>query len=651
MARSVTEFLVFIASPGDLPNERDAARETVQKWNDLYSERQRVRYTAIMWETHAVPEMGDRAQAIINRKVDDCDLGIGLFWTRLGTPTGDAESGTSEEIERLIAAGKRVSIYFSAAPVDPYQLESSEFERLKAYRKACQSRGLLASFKDVDDLREQLIRLLSNFVEVLNKNGREESTPLFPQPREAGTGTSSTDLLGQVHDGENAPEEEESWFSLLRKGNYKKGMEVLYTARAKGDWSGSTLAEMEGFGYLTAFQDGGVYQAFVDLEVEAKAHPEKSELWFWYGLVLVRIERTDEAISAWNHVKSTASDPKFRRLAVTWIARTRYNPVQKEEALNYWRDELAAEKDPKGRAEYIARVAELYEGNVEAPEPIRATALREFALEQYPSDNDARTSLAWTYSSDLASPALGLLHYEDAVARDENNSLATINAGWTAQNLSLSLTSVRYYKKAKEMKEALAATNLGWQYLEAGFGREAEEMVAEARRLNPDHDATDRLAVAIRERDSAEMTRWKSTRERATIVRRWRARFAKAFLLPASGDDRLSGVYHGTPFSLLLSVEQGKQVSGSFQFVEGGARSLLIGAIEGQALTFSWKSIVVESSSISLLDQIQIPRQPTSGRGILVVSDFGLEGYSFRGQEEVDPASLEDFTEWKLKNR
>ena len=52
------------------------------------------------WETHATPAMGDRPQAIINKQIlAGCDLLVAVFWTRLGSPTGAAASGTVEEIE------------------------------------------------------------------------------------------------------------------------------------------------------------------------------------------------------------------------------------------------------------------------------------------------------------------------------------------------------------------------------------------------------------------------------------------------------------------------------------------------------------------------------------------------------------------------
>jgi hypothetical protein len=65
----------------------------------------------VMWERDATPDLGDRPQGIINRQlVDVCDVLIGTFWAKLGTPTSEAESGTAEEIERFIKAGKPVLI-------------------------------------------------------------------------------------------------------------------------------------------------------------------------------------------------------------------------------------------------------------------------------------------------------------------------------------------------------------------------------------------------------------------------------------------------------------------------------------------------------------------------------------------------------------
>jgi hypothetical protein len=50
---------------------------------------------------------------VINRQVlADCDLLVAIFWTRIGSPTGSALSGTVEEIEKHLKAEKPAMLYF-----------------------------------------------------------------------------------------------------------------------------------------------------------------------------------------------------------------------------------------------------------------------------------------------------------------------------------------------------------------------------------------------------------------------------------------------------------------------------------------------------------------------------------------------------------
>ncbi|MBN4056087.1 hypothetical protein JYT20_00025 [Rhodothermus sp. AH-315-K08] len=117
MSYQAIVYNILVASPGDVEHERRIVREKVHKWNEIHAAPTNVVLQPIGWETHAVPEMGDRPQAIINDQlVDHCDMLVGVFWTRLGTPTGKAASGTSEEIERFIKGRKTgVDLFFSPA--------------------------------------------------------------------------------------------------------------------------------------------------------------------------------------------------------------------------------------------------------------------------------------------------------------------------------------------------------------------------------------------------------------------------------------------------------------------------------------------------------------------------------------------------------
>jgi len=110
----------------------------------------------ILWETSATPEFGDRPQAIVNRQlVDTADLLISTFWTRLGTPTGIAQSGTVEEIERFIESNRPVMLYFSNAPTSPHNLDQEQLTAVKHFRADIRKRGLATDYDSVEHLESK----------------------------------------------------------------------------------------------------------------------------------------------------------------------------------------------------------------------------------------------------------------------------------------------------------------------------------------------------------------------------------------------------------------------------------------------------------------------------------------------------------------
>ena len=126
---------VMIASPGDVAKERQLIRDVIHEWNAVHAEDRRLVLMPIGWETHSTPAMGDRAQAIINKQLlETCDLLVAVFWTRLGSPTGVADSGTVEEINEHLAAGRPAMIYFSVVPVRLDSVDEQQYEKLRAFK-------------------------------------------------------------------------------------------------------------------------------------------------------------------------------------------------------------------------------------------------------------------------------------------------------------------------------------------------------------------------------------------------------------------------------------------------------------------------------------------------------------------------------------
>lgn len=167
MSYAATVYRILIASPSDVEAERAMIRDLVYQWNDVHSPTAGVVLLPVLWETHAVPQMGDRPQGIINRQlVQNTDVLIGVFWTKLGTQTGEAESGTAEEIEEFRRQGKPVLLYFSSAPVVPGSIDLEQFQRLQDYRESLQGEGLLGDYSSTDELR---IKVDRHLVETVNQ--------------------------------------------------------------------------------------------------------------------------------------------------------------------------------------------------------------------------------------------------------------------------------------------------------------------------------------------------------------------------------------------------------------------------------------------------------------------------------------------------
>ncbi|MBB4638139.1 hypothetical protein [Longimicrobium terrae] len=161
-------FRIAIASPSDVEEERATVVKAIQEWNDLHSADRKAVLLPLRWETHTAPTLGERPQETINREViDHADLLIGIFWTRLGSPTGEHTSGTLEEIDHAGRAGKPVMLYFSRARVDPTSIDLDQLRALREYQSATYPQGLVENYATIVEFRDKLSRQLEMHVRKL----------------------------------------------------------------------------------------------------------------------------------------------------------------------------------------------------------------------------------------------------------------------------------------------------------------------------------------------------------------------------------------------------------------------------------------------------------------------------------------------------
>jgi hypothetical protein len=91
--------------------------------------------------------MGNRAQEIINKRLLRArDLLVTIFWTRIGTPTSVPKSGTTEEIEEHLHAGKPAMLFFSATSVKPDAVDEMQYQALREFKASICQGGLVEEY-------------------------------------------------------------------------------------------------------------------------------------------------------------------------------------------------------------------------------------------------------------------------------------------------------------------------------------------------------------------------------------------------------------------------------------------------------------------------------------------------------------------------
>ncbi len=194
MSFSANVYRVLIASPGDTEEERKIIPEVINDWNAASAAITKIILMPVKWETHSAPMLGNRPQEVINKQlVNDADLLVGVFWTRMGTHTGKYISGTVEEIQQFVDANKPVMLYFSETPINPNKIDVEQFTALKTFKDEMRLKGLTESYLDLTDFRNKFTRQLSislnNLIESINSDlklkGREPSKKEIEEKRGA----------------------------------------------------------------------------------------------------------------------------------------------------------------------------------------------------------------------------------------------------------------------------------------------------------------------------------------------------------------------------------------------------------------------------------------------------------------------------------
>lgn len=170
--RSIRQVRAFIASPGGLEEERQAAREAALEVNNLLGQDLGIQVEMYGWED-TISGLG-RAQSIINAEMDLCEIFIGLIWRKWGTKPdidGRFTSGFEEEfslsVEKSVKSGwPNIHMFFKK--VDPSQEADPgpDLKKVIDFRQKLQNekKVLYQIFETPEEFGREVQRILSKFV-------------------------------------------------------------------------------------------------------------------------------------------------------------------------------------------------------------------------------------------------------------------------------------------------------------------------------------------------------------------------------------------------------------------------------------------------------------------------------------------------------
>ena len=166
---------IFLASPGDMDEERRMVREFFNGYNRNIANRQHLEFKVIDWEHYSNSGVG-RTQALITKQTLDefrnsLVLVVGLLGQRFGTPTDIYDSGTEEEFATAIRFRKEqgdwpeIKWFFrekwgkQGPPNNPKQLKESvdQWEKVLEFKNELQNSDpplYTVDFSSTDDFAE-----------------------------------------------------------------------------------------------------------------------------------------------------------------------------------------------------------------------------------------------------------------------------------------------------------------------------------------------------------------------------------------------------------------------------------------------------------------------------------------------------------------
>lgn len=197
---TVIRYKCFIASPSDVTEERKEILAAIEDVNREDGKDLGFIVEPVMWE-NTVPAQGDGGQEVINQQLEpgNQDMFIGVFWSKIGSPTKDFNSGTIEELhlaeEAYAKTGRpQIMLYFCTRAL-PRDVDVNQLQKVNDLQKVCKDKYLYKEFVSKEQLRGFVRQGIKSCIR--KSNG---SNPVKCVAAEKGTDDLTASEDSHVHD-------------------------------------------------------------------------------------------------------------------------------------------------------------------------------------------------------------------------------------------------------------------------------------------------------------------------------------------------------------------------------------------------------------------------------------------------------------------
>lgn len=179
MAYQATVYNIMIGAPSDIKEEFRIAKEVIHEWNDIHSKESMIVLLPLNWKDNTYPSVGKHPQKIIDQQiVNDSDLLICIFGTKIGSPTDTHPSGTIEEIEEHRKNGKNVMVFFREQN-NITDIDIEQYKKLQDFRKANSQEVFWGVYNNIGDFKDVLFKKISLFINCNWKKAIEEQMDIY----------------------------------------------------------------------------------------------------------------------------------------------------------------------------------------------------------------------------------------------------------------------------------------------------------------------------------------------------------------------------------------------------------------------------------------------------------------------------------------